>query len=187
MSTADSMPWFHSAGQQLAERGDPELVHLVVHELQLLGGLDVAIADDPDDAGTISSATVAIRSIVGRASCGHGHLGDPQPGDLGDVHAQVAHPLELADHPQRRDDGAQVAGHGLLEGEQEERRVLDLLGRPVDLAVLGDDGLGNLGVAGQQGPARVVDGRADLCGDGRQVVEEGVELFVVGLAHDPGP
>ena len=117
---------------------------------------------------------------------GHGDLGDPEPGDLGDVHRQVAHPLQLADHPQRRDDGAQVAGDGLLQGQQEERRVLDLLGGPVDLVVRGDDRLGHLGVAGQQGSAGVVDGQPDLFGDRRQVVEEGVELVMEGLAHSAG-
>ena len=79
---------------------------------------------------TMSWATWAIRNIVGRAVLGHREVGHPQPGDLGDVHRQVAHPLELADHPQRGDDRAQVAGDRLLERQDRERELLDPLGRP---------------------------------------------------------
>ena len=62
---------------------------------------------------TMSSATCAIRAMVGRTSLGHREVGHPEPGDLGDVHREVAHPLQLADHPQRGDDGPQVAGDRL--------------------------------------------------------------------------
>ena len=61
-------------------------------------------------------------ATVGRTSSGTATSGHPQPGDLGDVHGEVAHPLELADHPQRGDDDPQVAGDRLLQGEQGERR-----------------------------------------------------------------
>ena len=80
----------------------------------------------------MSSATSAIRRMVGSALGGHGDARDPQPGHLGHVDGQVAHPLQLGDHPQRRDDRAQVAGDRLLQREQRERAVLDPLAGDVD-------------------------------------------------------
>ena len=77
----------------------------------------------PATVPTIFSATVAIRWMVGTISAGTADLGHPQPRDLGDVHRQVAHPLEVGHHPQRRDEHPQVAGDRLLEGEQLEGRA----------------------------------------------------------------
>ena len=71
-----------------------------------------------------------VRSVILRVS---------EARDLGDVHRQVAHPLQLADHPKSGDDHPEVAGDGLLEGQQGEAVVLDPLGRLVDLGVGADD------------------------------------------------
>ena len=76
----------------------------------------------PATVPTIFSATVAIRSIVGDELGGDRDLGDPQPGHLGDVDREVAHPLEVGDHPQPGDEHPQVAGDRLLQGEQLEGR-----------------------------------------------------------------
>ena len=118
---------------------------------------------------------------------GHGEVGHPEPGDLGDVDREVAHPLELADHPQRGDDGAQVAGDRLLQRQQQERRVLDPLAGPVDLDVRADHLLGDLGVAGEQRLGRKPDGDLDAAADGGEVVEDAVELFVECLSHGTDP
>jgi hypothetical protein len=103
------------------------------------------------------------------------------------VHRQVAHPLELADHPQRGDHGAQVAGDRLLERQQQERRVLDPLAGAVDVDVRADHLLGDLGVAGQQCFGREPDGGLDAAADGGEVVEDAVELFVECLSHGADP
>ena len=131
----------------------------------------------------MSSATAPIRATVGRAASGTAISGHAQPGDLGDVHREVAHPLQLADHPQRGHHDPEVAGDRLLEGEQGERRLLDPLARPVDLVVGGDDLLGHLGVAVEQRLGGEADRGLDLAADLRQVLEDRVELVVEGFAH----
>ena len=136
---------------------------------------------------TMSSATSAIRATVGRTSSGTAICGHPQAGDLGDVHREVAHPLELADHPQRRHDDPQVAGDGLLERQQGEAVVLDPLGRLVDLGVGADDLLGLLGVAGQQRLGGQPHRLLDVAAHGGEVAEDGVELVMEGLTHARGP
>ena len=61
-----------------------------------------------------------------------------QRDQLGDVHALVAHPLDVLDHVQQRGDEAQVAGHGRLERQQREDPLVDLQVAPVDAVVVGD-------------------------------------------------
>ena len=137
----------------------------------------------PATVPTIFSATVAIRSIVGHDLGGHGHLRDPQPGDLGDVHRQVTHPLEVGDHPQGRDEHPQVAGHRLLEGEELEGALLDPLPGGVDGGVVADDLLGDLGVRGEQGLGGPRHGDLDHLGHVDELVDDRVELVEVGIAH----
>ena len=99
------------------------------------------------------------------------------------MHREVAHPLELGDHPQGADDDAEVAGDGLLEREQLEAGVLDLLLGPVDVGVRADHLLGDGGVAGQQRLGGEPDRGLDVAADPGEVVEDPVELFVEGLSH----
>ena len=155
MSTAASTPCGQSSASSSAKRRAAQLVHLLVVAARARSArLDVALGDDlGDPARPCPRRPSAIRAMVGRTSSGTATFGHPQPGDLGDVHGQVAHPLELADHPQRGDDDPQVAGDRLLQGEQRERRVLDPLAGPVDLGVGADHLLGDLGVAGRAAPA----------------------------------
>ena len=117
----------------------------------------------------------------------HGHVGDPEAGDLGDVDRQVAHPLELADHPQRGDDHPQVAGHRLLEGQQREGVVLDPLAVGVDGLVGADDLLGHGGVAAQQRLGGAAYGHLHLTAHLGEIGEDGIELVMEGLTHDPQP
>ena len=137
---------------------------------------------------TMSSAT-SRHPLHGRPDLvGHGEVGHPQPGDLGDVHRQVAHPLQLADHPQRRDDDPQVAGDRLLQGEQEERGVLDPLagaGRSSASALITCSAISASPVSSAS--VASADGGLDAAADAGQVVEDGVELFVEGLAHGADP
>jgi hypothetical protein len=114
---------------------------------------------------------------------GYGDVGHPEPGDLGHVHRQVAHPLELGHHPQRGHHDAEVAGDRRLEREQGERRVLDPLAGPVDLDVGADHPLGGLGVAAEQGGRGSGDGRLDLRADPGEVVEDRLELVVEDFTH----
>ena len=65
---------------------------------------------------------------------------------LGDVHALVAHPLDVLDHVQQRGDQAQVAGDGRLQREQREDALVDLEVAPVDAVVVGDHHLRELDV-----------------------------------------
>ena len=54
---------------------------------------------------------------------------------LGDVDRQVADPLEVGVDLDRRDDGAQVGGHRLVQGQQLEAAVVDLDVQLVDRLV----------------------------------------------------
>ena len=96
---------------------------------------------------------------------------------------EVPHPLELGDHPQRSDDDAQVAGDGLLEGEQLEALLLHLDAGPVDVDVGGDDLLGDLDVGLEEGLGRLAHRGLDLTADGGEVAEDGVELLVEDVTH----
>lgn len=171
--------------QELAEGVAAQLVHLLVDLLELLGSGDVGLGDDVLDLGDHhlgdGGHPLDHRDHGGR----HGDLGDAQPGDLGDVDGQVAHPLELADHPQRRDQHPQVAGDGVLQGEQLEAVLLELLAQRVDLGVAGDDLLGPLGVALEQRGRALGDRLADEAGHAHEVVADRVELVGVGIAHGP--
>jgi hypothetical protein len=96
---------------------------------------------------------------------------------------EVAHPLQLADHSQRRHDDAQVAGNGLLQRQQGERGVLDPLAGVVDDDVGRDHPLGHLGIAVQESLGGIADGGLHLVADAGQVTEDGVELLVERFAH----
>ena len=106
----------------------------------------------------------------------------PQSRDLGEVARQVAHALEARAHPQRRDDGAQVAGHRLLLGDEEHAPLVEVLLQGVDRAVGVDDPLGQRQVTREQRAPRLVDGDAHLAAHGGQV---GAERSELGGEHFP--
>ena len=83
-------------------------------------------------------------------------------GALGDVDGMVADALEVVVDLQGPDEEAQVDGHGLLEGQQGDRRVFDLQLQAVDLLVRGDDRPRLLGVHLREGFDRMVDLALDL-------------------------
>ena len=59
-------------------------------------------------------------------SCLTGAMADVALAGLGDVHRQVADALEIGVDLHRRDDGAQVGGHRLMERQQPEAAVVNL-------------------------------------------------------------
>ena len=63
-------------------------------------------------------------------------------GALGDVDHEVAGALDLGDHADGGDDAAQVAGHGLLQGELLVAELLELDGQGVERVVALDDAPG---------------------------------------------
>ena len=76
----------------------------------------------------------------------HGRLVPGEGDQLGDVHALVAHPLDVLDHVQQRGDQPQVSGDRRLQGEQREDPLVDLQVAPVDAVVVGDHHLRELDV-----------------------------------------
>ena len=76
----------------------------------------------------------------------HGRLVAGQGDQLGDVHALVAHALDVLDHVQQGGDQPQVARDRRLQRQQREDALVDLQVAPVDAVVVGDDHLGELDV-----------------------------------------
>ena len=77
--------------------------------------------------------------------------------ELGDVHALVAHALDVLDHVQQRRHEAQVAGHRRLEGEQRQDALVHLEVAAVDAVVVGDHHARQLDVLVLDGLERAVE------------------------------
>jgi hypothetical protein len=99
------------------------------------------------------------------------------------VHGQVAHPLQVGHHPQRRDQHPQVARHRLLGRHQLERAALDLVAERVEGLVAGDHALGRVGVGGQQRRGGTLHRLTDGLGHRHEVGHDAVELVVVRVTH----
>ena len=84
-------------------------------------------------------------------------LGAVERDQLADVHALVAHPLDVLDDVQQRGDEAQVGGHRRLEREQRQDPLVDLEVAAVDAVVVGDHHRRELGVARLDHLERAVD------------------------------
>jgi hypothetical protein len=93
-----------------------------------------------------------------------------QRDELGDVHALVAHALDVLDDLQQRGDDAQVAGHRGLQRQQGEHALVDLEIAPVHPVVVGDDELRELDV----GVLDRLDRAVDLPQDDVHAAEHGV-------------
>ena len=76
---------------------------------------------------------------------------------LGDVHALVAHALDVLDHVQQRGDHAEVGGDGRLQGQQRQDPLLDLEVAPVDAVVVVDDDRRELDVLVLHGLERAIE------------------------------
>src|SRR5690606_8346864 len=114
---------------------------------------------------------------------GDGAVGVAQAGDFGDVYGVVAHAFEVAAHAECGDDEPQVDGDGLLSGHQFEDGAFDVGVEGVDRFVSADDLFGELEVGVQERGGGAGDGGADEPGHFDQLVGEGVEFFVVRVAH----
>ena len=82
-----------------------------------------------------------------------------------------------------RDQETQVHRHRLLQGEERDRRLLDLDLHAVDLLVVGDDRPGLLGVHLGQGLDRAVDLALDLAAHQDQLAAQVLELLRKMLLH----
>jgi hypothetical protein len=102
-------------------------------------------------------------------------------GALGHVHGQVPDPLQVDDDLQGRGDEAQVARRRLAEDQKAAAGLVDLQLEAVDLTVLADHRLGELGVPLGQRAHAVCDLGLHLPAQGQQLVAEIVELRVVRL------
>ena len=91
--------------------------------------------------------------------------GEHPPGALADVAGQTAGPLQFRGDPHGGQDLAEVAGHGLLQGQQALALLLDLDSGNVDVVVIVDDLLGLSQVVPQQGVGGSGDG---VVGSGRR-------------------
>src|SRR5690606_40862352 len=96
-------------GQQDVEEAAVESVHLVVVGVEFQAHLDVPGRDDAARLGDHSFGDLAHLQDGGLQLGRDRGLGVPAAGGLGDVDGEVAHAFEVAAHPQRGDEGAQVA------------------------------------------------------------------------------
>ena len=90
-----------------------------------------------------------------------GRLVAGQRDHLADVHALVAHPLDVLQHVQEGGDQPQVGRHRRLGGEQGDQALVDLEVAAVDAVVVGDDDLGQLDVLVLDRLQGAVEGRVD--------------------------
>ena len=89
---------------------------------------------------------------------------DP-PRRLADVHGEVGRSFDLGDDAHRRDDPAEIAGNGRLQGEQLVARLVELERLGVDLVVGEDHQLGALEVLGEEDLRRPRDALGDPGGE----------------------
>ena len=108
-------------------------------------------------------------------------LGDAD--ELGHVHAQVAHPLDVRVDVQHAGHQAEVLGHRRLEGQGAQDLLLDLDVGAVDLVVADDDLVGQGGVEGGQRLQRPVELGLDELAHLEQLRLEPLEALFERRAH----
>ena len=124
-----------------------EAVDLAVLAHEVLGQLDVARRRTPAWPATTSErAQRPIRRTRSSTSSRTGGSWPTSGMQLGDVHALVAHPLDVLDDVQQRGDQPQVARDRRLQREQRQDPLVDLEVAAVDAVVVGDDDRGELDV-----------------------------------------
>ncbi len=180
-TNADIARVFHHVGEQLAEQRVVDRVDLLVaapHPQRLVDvapriGVEHVLDLGEDELGHVLDPAHHLLQIELAVENHHA---------LGDVLGEIADPLEVVGDAERADDVAQVDRHRLAPRDGEDRLLLDLALQEVDLGVLGDDALGQVGIV----PVQRIDGVADLAlrqtahlGDhARQFLEIGVERLV---------
>ena len=147
-------------------------------------------ADSSTSCAVLASwtATSAISVNDPRTSSGNALLGMPQPGDVGDMHGQRAHPLDIGADVQRADDLPQVAGHRLLQRQQPHRASSAARHLSAMWLMVGDDLFGKRQIGLQQGrvtraPSRPRPGRTSrpLGPQCRQITVRGTPYRIVPM------
>ena len=169
--------------EQRREELTVEVVHRVVVLLERDRGGDVLAGDDRPALGDDRLGDLAHLQDVGAQLRRHRGLRRAQPGDLGDVPGEVAHPLEVGAHVHGRDDDAQVGRDGLLARKQVDRQLVELDADVVELAVGLDDRLGEVDVGVEQSGRGAGDGRSGEPGQLDELVRDRVEVLVELVAH----
>ena len=162
-----------------------QLVEPVVHVVEGAGQVGVAVGvgvhGQPVEAHRLVGHRLQQPVERGR------DRGAVQPaGGLGDVDHEVARALDLRGEPDGGDDGAHVAGHRLLPGEDREAALLDVEGELVDLVVAVDDRLRLGQVEGEERLGAAGDRLGDPRRRPQQVALHLVELVVereAGVGH----
>ncbi len=163
-------------GEQVAEELVVKLIDAQVADHHLLGQSRVL-------------AHEGIQAPMDHVAGRHRHLRDVDVGlelrlavdldrRLGDVDAQVAHPLEVGHHLEGGGDVAEVGRGGLPQGEDADADLVDLLLEEVDFLVARDDALGLGRVPLDHGRDHQVDQRLDLAGHEEQLVAKLVQLLI---------
>ncbi len=93
-------------------------------------------------------------AVVGEVAAGGGEGGDL----LGDVDGAVGDAFEVAVDLDDGEDGAEVAGGGLVEGEEINGLFFDFDFLGVDGGFFGEDDVGGGGAAGEEGGGGVLEG-----------------------------
>ena len=102
---------------------------------------------------------------------------------LADVHALVAHALDVADHVEDRGDDPQVGCNRRLQSEQCEHALVHLEVAAVEPVVVGDDQSGELDVLVLNGLERAVERRDDDVEAPKRLRLERFELLPEPLAR----
>ncbi len=114
-------------------------------------------------------------------------LGEARARELSDVLGHVAHALERGAHSEGGDHDAQVAGDGLLAGEDLDRELVELEGLLVDDGVGLDDLFGERDVARAERAGGAVDRDGHEVGDLDQSALNVLEGLVEYFAHGRVP
>ena len=146
---ADVARILHHVGEQLAEQRIVHGVDTLVATPHGNGLLPVALGVCIEHVLELAQRQLdhvleTRHERLGMVLAGHGQ------GPLGDILGEVARALQVAGDLEHRHDVAQVDGHGLAPGDHLDGEVLDLALQGIDLAVLGDDALGELRVTALQ-------------------------------------
>ena len=96
----------------------------------------------------------------------------------GDIHGEIADPLQVGDGLQDRADRAEVSGDRLLQGQQPHTPGLDVQIETVGQIVPVDDLFGEVGVLTDQRFHRVIQHLLDEAAEAHNIVLERCQLLV---------
>lgn len=177
------MPCFQRSSSRCWKSVRCSFVHPVVVRFELQRVVHVLADDDLARLGHQPLGELTHLQDRGVQVARHRRHREAQPGELGHMPGEVARPLQVRAHPQRRDDDPQVGRDRLLPGQQGDRPVLQLALEVVDLLVRGDDALRDVQVGVEQRGGGPADRGADQPGHLDQPVTDRVELLVICVAH----